>query len=92
MFLWSLCQDAIPTKENLFRRRILPKLCPLCWKHPNTVEHLLFFCKWTQNIWSNSCLNLSNSTRTATRKDKWLAEFFETKPNSLEEGFIAGVL
>lgn len=58
-FLWSICQNALPTKENLYKRQILPDpLCPLCLRHPETQEHLFFLCKKTQQIWSDPRLNL----------------------------------
>lgn len=58
-FLWSICQNTLPTKENLYKRRILPDpLCPLCLKCPETTEHLFFLCKKTRHIWSDPRLNL----------------------------------
>lgn len=50
-FLWSDCQNALATKDNLFRRQILPHpLCSLCNQCPETVEHALLLCSWTRKI------------------------------------------
>jgi hypothetical protein len=33
MFMWRACQNLLPTKSNLLRRRVVEKaLCPICWE------------------------------------------------------------
>lgn len=60
-FMWCLCQNALPTKDNLFRRKILPDpICPLCTHERETVEHLFLLCPWTSQIWSNPELSSSS--------------------------------
>lgn len=46
IFCWNICHNALPTKDNLYRRRISPDpLCPLCHTHqPETIEHLFLLC------------------------------------------------
>lgn len=40
MFLWNICQNALPTRDNLFRRKIIPHpLCPICSQQAKTIEH-----------------------------------------------------
>ncbi|XP_039161023.1 uncharacterized protein LOC120289747 [Eucalyptus grandis] len=51
-FLWNACHNAIPTMENLYRRKIVPDpLCPICKKEAETVEHTLLLCSWMTRIW-----------------------------------------
>lgn len=46
-FLWKAVSNFVPTMMALFRRKITrTPLCPLCNLAPETIEHLLFFCKW----------------------------------------------
>lgn len=45
IFMWSVCQNVLPTAKNLFKRRILSEpLCPLYRCAPETIEHLLLLC------------------------------------------------
>lgn len=65
-FLWSACQNALPTLDNLYRRKIAPKsICPICKLEPETIEHTLLLCPWTTHIWKD--LNISLH---------WLPQFF----------------
>lgn len=44
-FLWSVCNNALPTRENLYRRKMLPDpLYPICHEAPETLKHLLLLC------------------------------------------------
>lgn len=43
--LWNICSNAISTKENLYRRHIIPDpTCPVCGEAPETAEHLFLLC------------------------------------------------
>lgn len=59
IFMWNMCQNALPTKDNLFQRKVSPDpLCPLCHYERETVEHLFLLCPWTNQIWDNTELHL----------------------------------
>lgn len=61
-FLWNACQNAIPTVENLHRRRIVPDpLCPVCKKEAETIEHTLLLCPWTVKLWRETPLHIQIS-------------------------------
>lgn len=50
VFMWTLCQNALPTSENLRRRKIAPEAtCQLCKKDPETEEHLFLLCPRSSN-------------------------------------------
>lgn len=58
-FLWSACQNALPTLDNLYRRRAAPApICPICNIKPETIEHTLLLCPWVTQIWKEPGINL----------------------------------
>lgn len=63
IFLWSLCQNAIPSKENLWKRNILADpVCDSCRREVKTVEHIFLRCHWTELGWSDPSLKTQNLT------------------------------
>lgn len=59
IFIWNVCQNAVPSKENLWKRKILPDpICDLCRESMETVEHLHLLCPWTAWVWSHPEINL----------------------------------
>ncbi|XP_058185931.1 uncharacterized protein LOC131303156 [Rhododendron vialii] len=54
-FWWKVCRNRLATKENLMRRNCANNpMCPMCGKHSESIEHLLFHCKWAKNVWFKS--------------------------------------
>jgi hypothetical protein len=44
-FLWRACQNILPTRDNLHKRRIiLDHLCPVCGLEVETGFHILWQC------------------------------------------------
>ena len=44
-FLWKCCTNALPTKENLWKRTIIAEsACHLCSEHPEDVMHAMWGC------------------------------------------------
>jgi len=42
VFMWWACINALPTKANLFRRKIMEDLvCPICGLAAKTTGHIL---------------------------------------------------
>ncbi|KAF7842396.1 reverse transcriptase [Senna tora] len=76
-FLWRICWNSIPTKENLFNRKCSPSpACPICKVEVETVEHLLFFCGWTRGVWSGCSFPLKVGRFEARRVDEWCEGVF----------------
>jgi hypothetical protein len=51
---WQLLLDRIPTKENLYRRRIIgaeEALCPMCAGAVESSNHLFLHCDFAANVW-----------------------------------------
>ena len=52
-FIWRACREALPTRKNLQRRRIVPNgICDLCKAEEEDCSHALFFCSDVHVIWS----------------------------------------
>ena len=56
-FWWKVCRNALASNENLFARKCSPSLmCNICGIEKESIEHILFRCKWTKQVWRNSAL------------------------------------
>jgi hypothetical protein len=52
-FLWSVCQNSLATKANLFSRKIMEgPLCPLCEVEAETKRDILWGRPAARVIWS----------------------------------------
>ncbi|KAF5481094.1 hypothetical protein F2P56_001779 [Juglans regia] len=52
-FLWRACQNILPTKNNLYKRKVLDiPICPMCLSEPETVEHILWECASANDVLS----------------------------------------
>jgi len=53
MFLWKICNNLLPTKKNLFHRRVVDyQLCPICTVKAESVGHILWECPSAMDVWS----------------------------------------
>jgi hypothetical protein len=54
-FAWLMLHDRVPTRVNLFRRRIITededKCCVFCGEEMETVSHLFLYCRIISNVW-----------------------------------------
>lgn len=63
-FAWKACREALPTKVNLRRRKVLTDdSCEWCKEEPETVGHVLWSCLRAQEVWECSKLVLSLDRR-----------------------------
>ena len=52
-FVWYCSREALPTKANLCRRKIVPEgACNKCKLHAEDCSHALFFCSDVQVVWT----------------------------------------
>lgn len=52
IFIWSIAQNALPSRDHLFRRNIISHpLCPICNQQAETTDHILLCCPLIQQIW-----------------------------------------
>ncbi|XP_062145408.1 uncharacterized protein LOC133852660 [Alnus glutinosa] len=52
LFLWRACNDILPTKNNLYKRKVvIDQLCPICNSEVESVGHALWRCVSAQAVW-----------------------------------------
>jgi hypothetical protein len=53
LFLWRVCNDILPTKEKLWKRRIVENpLWSLCGTEVESSIHAVWLCDATKSVWS----------------------------------------
>ena len=53
IFGWQACNDILPTKCNLVKRRIITdNKCHLCTKAAESIIHVLLGCAAVQDVWA----------------------------------------
>jgi hypothetical protein len=64
MFAWRACQNLLPTRENLCRRRVIQDpSCPCCGLAVESVIHCLWSCPAASDVWGDllSCFQKCSS-------------------------------
>ena len=55
LFLWKAGNDLLPTKGNLFKRKIVEeRSCPVCNAEIETIMHVLWTCPVANDIWAET--------------------------------------
>jgi hypothetical protein len=63
MFLWRACNNILPTKENLFKRKIVDDpQCAICGAAIETVGHILWSCVAARDVWLENMKPIQKST------------------------------
>ena len=63
-FAWRACREALPTKVNLKRKKVLTEdSCEWCKVKPEIAGHVLWGCPKAQEVWECSKLVLSLDRR-----------------------------
>lgn len=59
MFILKACSNSLPTKANLYKRRLLEDpICELCGEEAETLDHLLLHRAAMHLVWYNSLLRV----------------------------------
>lgn len=62
IFGWRVCQDILPTKENLFRHKITEDGgCETCKGGPESMLHVLWECGVAQDVWAGCSSRIQKS-------------------------------
>ncbi|XP_008242862.1 PREDICTED: uncharacterized protein LOC103341160 [Prunus mume] len=86
MFLWRCMSNAIPTRVNLFRRKITASpMCGLCDQYEESIEHALLLCPWAQAVWFGSPMTLRIDTQSFSTLDVWLNSILDLRTESKME-------
>lgn len=80
-FLWNVCQNALPTKDNPFRRKRItrPQAVPFCNQGAETIERPFLLYPWTAQIWEKPVLQVQISSYSVSRMGVWLQNFLEQR-------------
>jgi hypothetical protein len=85
MFMWQACSNILPTRENLFKRKVTTNsLCPICQTEVESVGHALWSCQAATDVWL-ACLK--RIQKTTCDEDVFL-NIFEKLLGRLEEDEI----
>ena len=60
-FMWRAAKDALPSKQNLARRKIaIDETCSLCDEQQESVMHVLWLCDQAKAVWKSvpSCARM----------------------------------
>ena len=72
--IWRSCLNALPTRVNLKKRKILiDDCCPFCTNVLETVEHGLLHCSRAAAIWFSSPLGLQTLRHKEVGFQEWLS-------------------
>ncbi|XP_042954503.1 uncharacterized protein LOC122290886 [Carya illinoinensis] len=54
-FLWKACHDLLPTRLNLFKKRVIEcNKCPVCENEVETTIHAVWCCPAASDVWAES--------------------------------------
>lgn len=93
-FLWSISQNALPSKANLFHRHIsADPICSVCVNQtPETLEHLFLLCPWTSTVWCHPRVRIHILPTQINCIEAWLADRFVDNQNSPGMEVVAVIL
>ncbi|XP_059441892.1 uncharacterized protein LOC132174217 [Corylus avellana] len=59
-FMWQACNNILPTKEMLYKRKIVQEpSCPICGLTNETVGHILWNCPSAKDVWTECSPKIS---------------------------------
>ena len=83
-FLWKACSNALPTKENLLKRRITTEdTCHQCSSHSKSVLHALWDCASLHQVWDVD-FHWIDRNKASMGTFKNLVELIFKKPSMFE--------
>ncbi|XP_040987653.1 uncharacterized protein LOC121235369 [Juglans microcarpa x Juglans regia] len=60
LFLWKATNELLPTKKNLFQRKVVEDpFYPVCLKEEESVIHVLWECPAANDVWKNGLIGVS---------------------------------
>jgi hypothetical protein len=66
LFLWRACNDIFPTKNNLYKKKIVTdQFCPMCGSEAETNGHILWWCDSARAIWGSYGVPIQKSSVVA---------------------------
>jgi hypothetical protein len=63
LFLWRGCNNIVPTKENLYHRKVVSEpFCPQCGVEVETSGHFLWRCAMSTAVWAECSRRIQKCT------------------------------
>ncbi|KMT09185.1 hypothetical protein BVRB_6g132880 [Beta vulgaris subsp. vulgaris] len=90
-FLWKIFNNALPTADNLIKRKIsgINPICCLCNSKRDSISHMLRDCQIAQRIWKGS-LGIVASNGNNLQIQEWIKNFLNLfKKRRKEDGLIS---
>ncbi|KAF7837677.1 hypothetical protein G2W53_006159 [Senna tora] len=85
-FIWKLCKNAIPVRDNLARRKMkVDNQCPICLKEIETTEHCFIFCEKAKAIWFGSLFQWANPNEANLSIVDWIEDRILFLSNATED-------
>jgi hypothetical protein len=66
LFAWRACQNLLPTRDNLYKRKVIQDpVCPCCGLEVETIIHSLWSCSAAKDVWGDnlSCFQKCSSSQ-----------------------------
>ncbi|KAK7852545.1 hypothetical protein CFP56_038612 [Quercus suber] len=83
-FLWRVCKDAVPSKQNLMRRKILMEgKCEQCGVESEMAIHAVWECATLNEIWE-AVLGFEDQRQHAISNTTYLISVLHEKKKNLE--------
>ena len=77
-FGWRMCQNILPTRENLFHQKVVEERgCEACKQEVESVIHVMWECGVSQDAWAGSRISLQKCPTLMSDMVKlfeWLAD------------------
>ena len=90
-FLWRACQNILPTRDNLHKRRIiLDSLCPVCGLEVESSFHILWQCPLAMDAWTMGAAKVHKCSFSG-HDFMQLLEYFFDRCDLEELKFFAGM-
>lgn len=76
VFIWRLCNNALPTKQNINQRGIpVDPICVFCNKEQENAAHLFRDCEWATRMWLSSPLGINTRAGNTTSIKDWTMQW-----------------
>lgn len=88
LFIWKIFYNALPTFENLFKRKCSKENHYLiCKSNSESLSHLFCLCPWVNRVWFASSFTFQIPITADFNFQQWLMDLDQVKPQWLGKVF-----
>ncbi|KAL0446241.1 UNVERIFIED_CONTAM: hypothetical protein Slati_1752000 [Sesamum latifolium] len=78
LFVWRMCKGAVPTLENLAKRREgIDMDCAVCGVTGESIKHILLECSFTRQVWALSNISWKHLMQWHQGAAEWVLYVFQ---------------